>query len=106
MMEQTGRLQRVHRFASALLIAGALIGGAATLTGSHAYAEPRPFAPGEPACTGPDGQHYHEGDMIRVGDPDKGPIYVCGRDGNFHPLPTKLVSRGLPNRVVANEVAP
>jgi hypothetical protein len=33
--------------------------------------------------------------------------YVCGSDGNFHPLPTtRLVSRGLPGPMVANELAP
>jgi hypothetical protein len=97
---------KAGRLGSALMIAGALFGGAVMMTGSHAYAEPRPFLPGEPACTGPDGQHYHEGDMIKVGDPGKEQTYVCGSDGAFHKLPAQLASRGLPSRVVVSELAP
>jgi hypothetical protein len=106
-MKYASRLQRVYRFAGALVIAGAFFGGAATLAGSRVHAESRPFAPGEPACVDPNGQPHHEGEIITVGDPGHEVRYVCGSDGNFHPLPTaKLVSRGLSGPVVANELAP
>jgi hypothetical protein len=105
-MEHTSRLHKVYRFAGALVIAGALFGGAATLAGSHAYAEPRPFLPGEPACTDPQGNPHHEGEIILVGDPGKETRYVCGSDGNFHPLPTKMVVHRLPGSVILNTIAP
>lgn len=66
------------------LVAVLTVGGLAGIPGAHAYAEPQGVGPDEPVCEGIDHQLYRVGEYIRVGDPDKGPIYVCGSDGQWH----------------------
>ena len=45
-------------------------------------------------------------EIILVGDPGKETRYVCGSDGNFHPLPTKMAVHRLPGSVILNTIAP